>query len=44
VLQSALLVFISTPTLEEGADKKYGGTAAYQQYKRDTPSLFFRLS
>eukprot|EP00903_Cladosiphon_okamuranus_P006677 g6518.t1 len=38
-----LLYFVSTPTLEEGADKKYGGQAAYQEYKRNTPALRFRL-
>ncbi|CAM9466745.1 unnamed protein product [Ectocarpus sp. 6 AP-2014] len=39
----AILTFVSTPMLEEGADKKYGGHAAYHEYKRTTPSLFFRL-
>ncbi|CAM9259219.1 unnamed protein product [Scytosiphon promiscuus] len=40
---AALLVFISTPTLERGADEKYGGQAAYQEYKRKTPCLFLRV-
>lgn len=42
--QTALLYYVSTPTLEAGADKKYGGQAAYQEYKRTTPALRFRLS
>eukprot|EP00752_Nemacystus_decipiens_P009488 g8483.t1 len=41
---TALMCFISTPTLEAAADKKYGGQAAYQEYKRRTPALCFRLS
>lgn len=40
---AAILMLISTPTLEYGADKKYGSLAAYQEYKRRAPSLFFRL-
>ncbi|CAM9450985.1 unnamed protein product [Hapterophycus canaliculatus] len=43
IFVASLLIFISTPTLEHGADKKYGGQAAYQEYKRNTPSLFLRL-
>lgn len=38
-----MLVNVSTPMLEQGSDKKYGGHAAYHEYKRTTPSLFFRL-
>ncbi|CAN0057268.1 unnamed protein product [Pylaiella littoralis] len=43
VFVTALLVLISAPVLEERADKKYGGQAAYQEYKRKTPLLKFRL-
>lgn len=42
--QVALFAFVSTPLIEKGADKKYGGQVAYQEYKRRTPCMTFRLS
>ncbi|KAG5179054.1 hypothetical protein JKP88DRAFT_264392 [Tribonema minus] len=41
VFVSLLFVYISVPLIEEHADKKWGGLAEYQAYKRRTRALLY---